>query len=235
MKSFRILPFVLVALSPVLLPGVASAQATVADYQRSMGLREKYADLTSGTADAPRWIEQTNRFYYRRTVKGGHEWMLVDGTTQAKTPAFDHEKLAAAISTAASRKATAVSLPFTNFTFVDNGRAIEFALDRPRCRRRRWGLAAAVPRPRQDVGAGQRTCRPGAARSTTTPAVSSSRAPDAAAQAEAAVAAVAGWPDPVRPEFDINANDPRPSPDGKLEALVRNYNLADREVGSGAS
>nr|MBA3640029.1 hypothetical protein [Acidobacteriota bacterium] len=128
MTSFRILPFLLVGVAPGLLPAGVFAQATIPDYQRSMGLRERYADLVTGTADAPRWIEQTNRLYYRRTVKGGHEWMLVDGTTQAKSPAFDHEKLAAAISTAASRKATAVSLPFTNFTFVDNGRAIEFTL-----------------------------------------------------------------------------------------------------------
>jgi len=128
MKTFRLVPLLLAGVAPALLPVDTFAQATISDYQRSMGLRDKYADLVTGTADAPRWIEQTNRFYYRRTVKGGHEWMLVDGTSHAKSPAFDHEKLAAGISTAASRKATAVSLPFTNFTFVDNGRAIEFTL-----------------------------------------------------------------------------------------------------------
>ena len=224
MKSFRILPFVLVGLAPVLLPGVASAQATVADYQRSMGLREKYADLAIGTADAPRWIEQTNRFYYRRTVKGGHEWMLVDGTTQAKTPAFDHEKLAAAISTAASRKATAVSLPFTNFTFVDNGRAIEFALTGPgagggggaAAAAGRGGAATDVPPWRCSLDS--YTCRQQEPRTGRGGAGRGGRGGG-------------GLAGPVRPEFDINANEPRRSPDGKLEALVRNYNIAVREVG----
>ena len=69
----------------------------------------------------PRWIEQTNRFYYRRTIKGGQEWILVDGATQEKKPAFDHAKLAAAIAAATTRKATATELPFTTFTFVDDG------------------------------------------------------------------------------------------------------------------
>nr|MDQ3420190.1 S9 family peptidase [Acidobacteriota bacterium] len=40
-----------------------------------------------------------------------------------------------------------------------------------------------------------------------------------------------GLAGPVRPEFDINGNEPRRSPDGKMEALVRNYNIAVREVG----
>ena len=58
------------------------AQATIDDYQRAMTLRDKYTGLAVHVPDAPRWIEQSSRFYYRRTVKGGHEWMLVDGTTK---------------------------------------------------------------------------------------------------------------------------------------------------------
>ncbi|HJR61227.1 MAG TPA: DPP IV N-terminal domain-containing protein, partial [Vicinamibacterales bacterium] len=41
-----------------------------------------------------------------------------------------------------------------------------------------------------------------------------------------------GLAGPVRPEFDVNAVEPRRSPDGKFEALVRNYNVGVREVGS---
>ena len=47
------------------------AQGTVQDYVRANGLREKYTGLALNVVDGPRWIEQTNRFYYRRTVKGG--------------------------------------------------------------------------------------------------------------------------------------------------------------------
>ena len=127
MMSARALTM-LALLAAIGLPVPVVAQGGVADYQRAMGLREKYDGLAINTTDAPRWIEQTSRFYYRRTVKGGHEWILVDGTTRDKKPAFDHEKLAAAIASATSRKATAVELPFTTFAFVDDGRGIEFTL-----------------------------------------------------------------------------------------------------------
>ena len=39
-----------------------------------------------------------------------------------------------------------------------------------------------------------------------------------------------GLAGPVRPPFDINAVEPKPSPDKKFEALVSNYNVAIREV-----
>ena len=41
----------------------------------------------------------------------------------------------------------------------------------------------------------------------------------------------AGSAGPVRPAFDINGVEPKKSPDGKLEALVNNYNVAIREAG----
>lgn len=112
----------------VSVPSPSLAQATLADYQRAMSLRDKHAGLALNVAEAPRWIEQTSRFYYRKTVKGGHEWVLVDGATHAKQPAFDHARLATAIAQAAKGKATATELPFTTFTYVDAGKSIEFTL-----------------------------------------------------------------------------------------------------------
>ena len=40
---------------------------------------------------------------------------------------------------------------------------------------------------------------------------------------------------PVRAEFDVNGVEPKKSPDGKLEALVNNYNVAIREPGKPAA
>ena len=193
-----------------LTPAFASAQGTVQDYVRANGLRDKYSGLVQNVADAPRWIEQTSRFYYRKTVKGGHEWVLVNGETREKQPAFDHAKLAAAIATATSRKATATELPFTTFTFVDNTRAIEFTLgdgaggrgagagDVPpwRC-----SLESYTCR-QQSGGRGGRGGRGGG-----------------------------GLAGPVRPEFDINGVPPRRSPDDKYDVLINNYNVAIREAG----
>ncbi len=188
------------------------AQATVQDYVRANGLREKYTGLALNVVDGPRWIEQTNRFYYRRTIKGGQEWILVDGATQEKKPAFDHAKLAAGIAAATTRKATATELPFTTFTFVDDGKAIEFTLGAGPGGPRGAGPGGAADIPpwrcsldtytcRQQQGRGGRGGRGGG-----------------------------GLAGPVRPPFDINAVEPKRSPDGKFEALVSNYNVAIREV-----
>ena len=213
------------ALSPLLLTAVALivpvqvwAQASVADYQRAMGLRDKFRDLVVHTADAPRWIEQTNRFYYRRTVKGGHEWMLVDAATRAKQPAFDHARLAAAIAAATPRKASAVELPFTTFTFVEGGKAIEFTLGAGPGGGGRQGTAgrgAATDAPPWRCSLETYTCR--------------EQQPRAGRGGRGGRGG--GLAGPVRAEFDINGAEPQRSPDGRLEALVRNYNLAIREVG----
>jgi putative intracellular protease/amidase len=90
----------------------AHAQGTVADYQRAQGLREKFQGLAVNVPGQANWIAGTNRFWYRKSVSGGYEFILADADTLTKQPAFDHEKLAAALSFASGTKFTAVTLPF---------------------------------------------------------------------------------------------------------------------------
>ena len=108
----------------------AQAQGTVADYQRAMGLRDKYQGLSPNIPEPATWIEKTPRFWYRKSVKGGNEFVLVDATTQVKQPAFDHEKMAAALTSALTpeKPYTGVTLPFATFNFVDGERAIEITV-----------------------------------------------------------------------------------------------------------
>lgn len=122
--------------------GAIAAQGTVADYERAQGLREKFEGLTVNVPGTVTWIEGSHSFWYRKSVKGGHEFVLVDADALSKKPAFDHEKLAAALSAASGEKYTAVTLPFTEprppgrfrrggppqvpLTFTDEQRAIEF-------------------------------------------------------------------------------------------------------------
>ncbi len=109
----------------VLLPAAGIAQVTPADYDRALGLRERWMYLTEGLADPATWIDGTNRFYYRKTVKGGFEFVMVDAQTQQKRPAFDQERVAAALSQATGAKYTALRLPFDSFQFSNGERAIE--------------------------------------------------------------------------------------------------------------
>ncbi len=111
------------------LPLPAAAQVTPADYERAAGLREKYEALALNVPGPATWVEKTHRFWYRRSVKGGNEFVLVDADTGQKRPPFDHEKLAATLAKMTGRKLTAATLPFSTFTFKDNERAVEARFD----------------------------------------------------------------------------------------------------------
>src|SRR6185503_11650461 len=50
-----------------------------------------------------------------------------DAATLSKKAAFDHQRLATSLSTAAGQKYTAITLPFTTFNFADKETAITFA------------------------------------------------------------------------------------------------------------
>lgn len=113
----------------MLLPAAAAAQGILADYQRATGLRERYENLAINVPGPATWIEKTNRFWYRRSVKDGNEFVMVDADTQQKRPAFDHEKLAASLSKETGNKYTAVTLPFNTLTFVSDEKAIEASFE----------------------------------------------------------------------------------------------------------
>ena len=131
----------------------ALAQGTIADYQRAMGLRDRFDGLTVDVPEAANWIEETNRFWYRKSVAGGNEFVLFDAATLEKGPAFDHERVATALSEGAEEPYTAVTLPFRTFEFVDDG-------ERHRGPDRRDGLEV---RPVTSYAC-ESTGRPGAAR-----------------------------------------------------------------------
>jgi dipeptidyl aminopeptidase/acylaminoacyl peptidase len=107
----------------------SSAQVTVADYQRAQGLREKYEAAAPGIAGPATWIEKAPRFWYRKSVKGGYEFVLADAATGDKRPAFDHEKLAAALTKLAGRAIKPVDFPFTSIAFKDDEKTIEVRFD----------------------------------------------------------------------------------------------------------
>src|SRR2546425_5003882 len=109
-----------------LLPTIVCAQGTLADYERAANLRKQFEGLAINLPGRANWIEKTNRFWYRKSVKGGHEFVLFDAESLTRKPAFDHEKLAASLSAATAGKYTALDLPFTTLTYVDTEQAIEF-------------------------------------------------------------------------------------------------------------
>jgi len=110
----------------LLIPAVTLAQGTVTVYERALALRNKFQALAINIPDRVNWIEKTSRLWYRKSVKGGNEFVLVDAETLAKKPAFDHEKLAVSLSAASNEKLTALTLPLTALSFVDAEHAVQF-------------------------------------------------------------------------------------------------------------
>ena len=131
MNAIRTIAASIVFTSIVALAPHVSAQGTVADYKRAMGLRDKYQGLVLNNTDQSRWIEKTNRFVYRRTVQGGYEFMVVDADAKTKAPAFDHQKLATTLSSMLGRTVSPVDLPFSMFEFTEDNLAIRFLINPP--------------------------------------------------------------------------------------------------------
>jgi len=116
------------ALAMFLLPSLSQAQGTLHDYRRAMTLRDRYRDLAVDVADPPTWIRDAHRFWYRKTVTGGHEFILVDATTKTRGPAFDHTRLADALTSVLNRKIVPLDLPFNRFTLSDDLKSIELQI-----------------------------------------------------------------------------------------------------------
>jgi dipeptidyl aminopeptidase/acylaminoacyl peptidase len=202
MRSLRL---VVMVLGAVLAARGAGAQGTKADYERAQGLRERYQYLTTAVADAPVWIGKTTRFYYRVTIKGGHEFVMVDATTQQKQPAFDHTKLAAALTkvSGTAKPYIPTRLPFNVFTFSEDEKSIDLSIERAR-----WICALA-----------DYTCKP--QDSNFRPAFGGRRPGLGAAS--------------LAPEAAPRPTDAKVSPDGAWEAIAENYNVIIRPAKGGAS
>ena len=174
------------AIAVLVHPGVAHAQGTPADYARAASLRQTYEALAVDIAGPATAIGDTHRFWYRKTFRGVDQFVVVDADTQQRSPAFDHDKIAASLSKAAGTSYKATALPFNTLTFESDGSAFTVTAEGTpyrctvadsTCRKLETGARAGAGRRRGDEG-------------------------------------------------------PRVSPDGKWEALVDNFNVAVRPVGT---
>jgi dipeptidyl aminopeptidase/acylaminoacyl peptidase len=212
------------------LPALIGAQGAdvKADYDRANSLRDRVLNKVYDVATAPTWIPGTPRFWYQKSVKGGNQFVLVDPSVPSKAPAFDHARLATALSTAASASYTAVTLPFSTFTYVDSGQAIEFtiggtgrggAAGRGGAGGRAGGAANQPAPPKWHCTLTDYQCT----RSTST------SAPETQAGGRSGAPGRAGGACGAVP---TDAPQGRVSPDGKTEAFVENFNIFVRPVSS---
>ena len=172
-------------------------QASAADYDRSLNLRDAWMYLTENVADPGEWLGKSNRYVYRKTVPGGFQFVLFDAATQQKTALFDQDRMAQGLSKATGEAHTGLRLPFAVAHPVEDGKELEFSWEEGvvwRCRLSDYVCTL------QSRGHGHQPRGFGVVRDLKVPA----------------------------------NNQPKPSPDGKWEAFVQNYNIVVRPIG-GAS
>jgi dipeptidyl-peptidase 4 len=117
---------------------------TAADYARAekfMGYNT--TSLVTHANVQPNWLAD-DRFWYRVATTEGSEFLLVDPSKGTREPAFDHAKLAAALSTAAGAKYDAAKLPFTAIEFSADMQSISVSADGKRWKCDRQGATCAA-------------------------------------------------------------------------------------------
>ncbi len=127
MKSVLI-TFVAVAFSLA-----ASAQQgpvlTSQDYQRAeQFLSYNTQSLVDYGGVRANWMSG-ERFWYRVLTPTGSRFVLVDAAKGQRTPAFDHDKLAAALSSVTGKSYLGDRLPFQSIRFSDDAKSIDFKID----------------------------------------------------------------------------------------------------------
>ena len=73
----------------------------------------------------PHWFQNNTRFWYRNDLRDGtKEFIAVDAEGGIRRPAFDHAKLAGALSKACGQEFNGGRLPFAEIEFIEDGKAI---------------------------------------------------------------------------------------------------------------
>ena len=138
-----------------------SAQQTLVLTSDDYAHAEKFltyatSPLVLGAGVRPNWIAGGDRFWYRVTRAKGAEFVLVDPAKGTRSAAFDHARLAAALSNAAGQKYDPDSLPFQEIELPGNGTTIGF-----RAAGKQWKCGLADYSCAQDTAAPAATGRGG--------------------------------------------------------------------------
>jgi len=107
--------------------GRAEAQGTKADYQRADGLSTLGAGKVFRTKVTPHWSSDNSRFWYRNDLAGGaRQFVVVDVAKGKRAAAFDHAKVAAALTKETGKKCTATHLPIDQLVLPADAAAVRF-------------------------------------------------------------------------------------------------------------
>src|SRR5437899_5994019 len=130
MIRMRMVAFFAAAVVSVSLPAIVEAQGRREDYARAQKfLNEEIKKLAyDGQIDA-HWLHGTSQFWYLKDALDSKEFLIVDAASGSKNPAFDHQRLAAGLSSVAGRRYEAKALPFSYVQFGASAKTVAFAVE----------------------------------------------------------------------------------------------------------
>ncbi|WNO53414.1 S9 family peptidase [Stakelama saccharophila] len=97
-------------------------------YRDALTLRDRWQYLTRDVAFPANWVGKTHDFVFRKTVAGGFAFVRQNADTGTSRPAFDQAAVADALGKATGEHYSALKLPFDDFHYDADGRAILFDL-----------------------------------------------------------------------------------------------------------
>ncbi len=85
-------------------PATLQAQGSRKDYQRAMSIEQRTQEKVFRDSVQPHWSDSGNSLWYRvRIGPNEHEFVFVDAKRGTRMPAFDHQRLAAALTKEAGK------------------------------------------------------------------------------------------------------------------------------------
>lgn len=114
----------LAAVAVLLAPAIRAGNSSkmLESYRRAEAVGSPAAGrLVTALSVQPHWLPDRAAFWYLRTGPGVKEFILVDADAGTRRPAFDHGRLAAALSRANGAKVAANALPFAAITPLTDG------------------------------------------------------------------------------------------------------------------
>ena len=108
----------------------AIAQGTRCDYERALNLRKITANKVFKQRVTAHWLAGNTKFWYRNDLaEEAREFILVNAETGIRQPAFEHERIAAALTQATGKEVKAWRLPIDKLKFTESGSVLQFTSD----------------------------------------------------------------------------------------------------------
>ena len=147
MRNQLLLLSFLVTISSAVAMGQDSPKITAADYARAETfLSANTSPLISNVLSRPVWLKN-DRLLYQTSDAEGSRFILADPEAGTRNSAFDHTRMARALSAETGRTLDPSRLPFTQVEFSEDGRSISF-----RVRGRRYSCDLETYRFRVEQG-----------------------------------------------------------------------------------